>query len=199
MVSNKGGDVMKNWTIKEDKFLEKYYENNTNEQLGLMIDRTPTAVGARAFKLGLKKSKEFMTFHASKTWIKKGNVPWNKGMKGVDLSNGKNNFKKGNVPHNRRPIGSTRVCTYKSGSKYKMVKVSFKKWDLMHRVEWEKYNGVIPEHHVVTFKDGDSLNTHIDNLKCVHINELTQKNLQSKESIKKRVMAVKNWWRRKKL
>lgn len=41
------------------------------------------------------------------------------------------------------------------------------KWDLLHRVIWEHYNGKIPSDCVIHHKDGNPLNNNIENLECI--------------------------------
>ena len=92
--------------------------------------------------------------------FKKGNVPYNKGTKGVVKPNS-GCFKKGNIPPNHRPIGSERINV----DGYIEVKVAEpNKWRYKQRVIWEKYYGPIPRGYVVMFGDGDKRNFNIDNL-----------------------------------
>ncbi len=96
--------------------------------------------------------------------FEKRKAPWNKGKKGFMGAN-RTSFKKGNAPQNKLPIGTTRVS--KDG--YHEIKVAEpNKWQLKHRVEWEKHNGKPNKNEVVVFKDGNKDNWHIDNLLLVH-------------------------------
>ena len=73
-------------------------------------------------------------------------------------------FKKGNVPHNWRPVGSERVNV----DGYIEIKVSGpKKWMMKHRYVWQQHYGEIPKGSMVIFKDGNRLNTDIDNLMLI--------------------------------
>lgn len=104
----------------------------------------------------------------------KGSTSWNKGMKGY-CAGGRSHetrFKKGNTPQNKRPLGSTRICS-KNG--YMLVKVEEKnpytkavtRYKHKQIIVWEEHNGPIPEKHNIRFLDGDVLNCDIDNLALI--------------------------------
>lgn len=93
--------------------------------------------------------------------FEKGNIPPNKGTKGLTGAN-KTSFKKGRPTWNARPIGYERICS-KDG--YVLVKIAepsvFKH---KHRIIWEKEKGQIPEGYVVAFKNMDRTDCRIENL-----------------------------------
>lgn len=97
--------------------------------------------------------------------FKKGNVPHNKGRKGICASGcEKSWFKSGNIPANHRSVGSERVT--RDG--YIEIKIEEpNKWQLKHRFVWEKVNGKIPKGKNIRFLDGDKLNCNIENLTVV--------------------------------
>lgn len=104
------------------------------------------------------------------TTLKKGNIPHNKGKKGV-IHEGcqKGWLPKGNIPSQYRPVGSER--TDKDG--YVWIKVGDpNKWRQKNHLIWESAYGEIPKNHVVIFLDGDKSNLNIDNLKLVTRQEL---------------------------
>ena len=112
-----------------------------------------------------------------KGYFKKGEVPWNKGKKGVNGEGGKaTQFKKGNKPHNWVPIGSERIT--KDG--YLEVKIQEgkfqKNWRGKHLLIWEKHNGPIPPGHAVIFGDGNKRNFNLDNLILVSRAQLVRMN-----------------------
>ena len=160
---------MKNWTEKDEDVLRKYYENNTNKELALYLDRTPYAIGAKGRKMGLRKSKEAIRFYTKRTQFKKGHKPWHKGRKGqgLELGGKETRFKKGHTPVTVRPVGSTRTTCYPNGKCYKFVKVDSGEWIRVHRLIWEQQNGAIQKGYCIRMKDGDTLNTNIENLECV--------------------------------
>lgn len=101
----------------------------------------------------------------------KGYIPHNKGKKGVCAKGcEKTWFIKGQTPINHKPVGSERVDA-KDG--YLLVKVSEpNKWELKHKVIWEKAHGKIPKGYCVVFADQNKRNFNLDNLILVSRAEL---------------------------
>ena len=93
--------------------------------------------------------------------FEKGNIPYNKGVHSCPKGCEKGWFKKGQTPPNHREVGEERINV----DGYIEIKVAEpNKWRLKHRVVWEKENGPIPEGYIVILKDGNRLNTDVDNL-----------------------------------
>lgn len=101
--------------------------------------------------------------------FKKGHIPANKGKKGwCAPGSEKGWFKKGNLPHNHVPVGTEALTS----DGYLKIKVAEpKKWRFKHIMEWEKYNGKVPEGCMICFKDGNHYNCSIDNLMCITMAE----------------------------
>ncbi len=101
----------------------------------------------------------------------KGNVPFNKGLKGWQAG-GKareTQFKKGQMPTKHRPVGSERVNV----DGYVEIKVSEPKvWRSKHVVIWEAAHGPVPAGHAVIFGDGNRLNITLENLLLISRKEL---------------------------
>lgn len=108
--------------------------------------------------------------------FKPGQVPFNKGMKGIGGWE-PTQFKKGHKSINYRPVGSERINV----DGYTEVKVADpNKWRLKHQVVWEQVNGPIPKGHAVIFGDRNKLNVEPGNLLIVsraQLVRLNQKNL----------------------
>lgn len=98
------------------------------------------------------------------TRFKKGQVPANKGKKGINKAN-KTSFKKGNIPANRKPIGSERKDK-RDGSI--LIKVQdgnlTKNWMSKSRYIYEQAYGKIPKGYKVIFADKNNQNFDLDNL-----------------------------------
>ena len=100
----------------------------------------------------------------------KGGDPWNKGTKGLSKPN-KTSFKKGNIPMCLLPVGTERV--YK-GEGYVKVKVAEpNKWELKHKLIYEKHYGKVEEGDAIIFLDGNKTNFNIDNLILVSKSEMS--------------------------
>jgi hypothetical protein len=104
--------------------------------------------------------------------LKKGNKPWNTGLKGRGVcKSNSTSFKKGQVPANVKPLGHERICS-KDG--FILIKVAEEnpytgaktRYRLKHQFVWEQHHGDIPDGCVIRFKDGNKFNCEIDNLLC---------------------------------
>lgn len=93
--------------------------------------------------------------------FEKGNIPVNKGTKGLTSAN-KTSFKKGQITWNKKPIGYERICS-KDG--YLLIKTAEPNiFVLKHRFIWEKVNGPIPDSHTLAFKNMDRTDCRLENL-----------------------------------
>lgn len=108
-----------------------------------------------------------------KGYFKKGHVPFNKGMKGLQQGGKETQFKPGHMPKNYMPVGTERINT----DGYVEIKVADPRtWKGKHHIIWEEVNGVVPEGHALIFADGDRLNVALDNLILVSRKELAMLN-----------------------
>lgn len=155
------------WLTTEDKILIENASNHTNKELQQMLlnagyDRTISSIQNRKGKLGVRCS-----FNAG--CYKKGNIPINKGTKGMfNVGGNKTSFKKGNIPHNHRPVGSERINV----DGYSEIKIKEpNKWILKHRYIYEQHYGKIPDGYNVMFADKNRQNFDIDNLILVSKHE----------------------------
>lgn len=73
--------------------------------------------------------------------FEKGNIPFNKGLKGVSYPGMEaTQFKKGRTPHNHRPVGSTRVDC--DGYIWQKVEEP-NKWRPLHVLNWEAVHAIM--------------------------------------------------------
>ena len=113
--------------------------------------------------------------------FEKGQVSWNKGVKGYMGANA-TSFKKGNAPANRKPLYTERIDS-KDG--FILIKVPERnphtgfptRYKHKHVWVWEQANGPVPEGHVVAFRDSNKLNCELDNLMLLTRTELLSINL----------------------
>ena len=106
--------------------------------------------------------------------FKPGNVPFNKGEKGLNYPGMRaTQFKAGHCPRNYMPVGSERINTYG----YTDVKIADPRtWKAKHVLLWETAYGPVPKGHKLIFGDGDKRNITLDNLLLVTNGELAVMN-----------------------
>lgn len=171
--------ISRAWSEEHLTILRRDYPNRTAASIAAEIGRGLSAVHGMAKSLGIKKSPEFLASEASgrisaernergnPTRFYKGMTPWSKGTKGVcgqHPNSRRTQFKSGSKPHNSVPVGTEIVST----DGYKKVKVAEPNvWELVHRRNWEKLNGLIPRGMMIRFIDGDRMNCSIENLMLV--------------------------------
>lgn len=186
------------WTEQEEKKLLKLYSNTDNKELALLFNKTVCQVYNKAHNMGIKKDKAFLSEwlkmkyqngefrNGEKTVFKKGHQTHNKGKKWSDYAPKESQekmkqttFKKGNKPHNAydSEFGVISVRP-NDGKEYQFIKMANSKWVAYHRYIWEMNKGPIPKGMSIYFKDGNTMNTNIENLKLVDRNELLQLNRQ---------------------
>ena len=168
----------KTWTDEQEQYLIAHYAKTSNTDLAKKLGKNNAdRVMAKAFRLGLKKSSEFLS-EQRKTLgqngqFKKGMTPQNKGKKLSDATKvklAKTMFKSGNRPHNTLQVGTE--TQDKDG--YVMVKVAEPNvWQYKHHIA---YSEPVPTGHKVIFLDGNKYNFERDNLQLVSNAELMSKN-----------------------
>ncbi|MFJ1330241.1 HNH endonuclease signature motif containing protein [Capnocytophaga canimorsus] len=168
------------WTSEMDTLIKKMYPNTSSAEIAQQLNVTTNAVYKRAFALGLKKSKAFISQtakrniqnneNAKKTQFKKGCISSNKGKKQSEFLSPEaiekvraTQFKKGHIPHNTKYDGYERISKYG----YIEVRVSMGKYVLKHRKIWQEHYGEIPKGNIIIFKDNNPLNCDIDNLEMI--------------------------------
>lgn len=155
------------YTKEQTEFIAANTKGRSSKEL--------TKIFNKKFKLNLEVSKiaAFKSRHGLKSGLdcrfKPGNVPFNKGKKGIFLGGKATQFKKGNRPHNYMPVGTERI----NGDGYVDVKIADpNQWKAKHHVVWEKHNGPVPQGHVIVFGDKDTRNFDINNLILVSRKQL---------------------------
>jgi len=156
------------YTTAEVEFIRKNIKGMSSNEL--------TEIFNKHFKLelGLNQIRAYLKNHALKSGVvskfKKGNIPFNKNMKGNWYKGSEKTwFKKGIIPPNHREVGSERITI----EDYTEVKVSEpNKWRLKQQLVWEKHNGPVVKGSAVIFGDGDRHNLNINNLILVSRQQL---------------------------
>ena len=116
--------------------------------------------------------------------IKKGNIPFNKGLKQSDYmckesinKTKATRFAKGRKPHNTKQAGDiVAIKDSYNGTFYKYIKIKDNEWVLYHRYLWEKVNGSIPKDYILVFKDKNTDNVVIENLELITRSESMLRN-----------------------
>lgn len=147
---------IKRWTAAEAEELRRLAGSMSRKQLAAHFGTTDAGIKQAMKTRGIKTGRTGK--------FKPGNVPWSKGQKMPAGWGGATRFKKGQLPHNTRKDGDISIRSYNSGHKYKYIRISLKRWELLHRVNWVKAYGPIPNGMLVAFKDGNQMNCEPDNL-----------------------------------
>lgn len=167
------------WTARLEYKLTLLYPNKKNAEIAIKLGATEGMIAAKAFKLRLRKTKEFMRKQALKTTFKKGHVPFNKGKKQIEFMSkaaiqktATTRFKKGHLPYNSIGIknGDIRIRTdhkKRGGKSYQYIRLSLGKWHPLHQFLWEKEYGKLPIGHCLWFKDGNTMNCTLSNLELI--------------------------------
>ena len=150
-------------------FIAENYKDRGNKELWQMIRaRFGPAMTIKQVKT-YKKNHNLDSGLSG--YFQKGHEPANKGKTWDEIMSKESQerslktcFKKGHVPHNHHSIGTVVMTT----DGYLARKIGEpNSWEFVHRAEWEKHNGPIPDRMMVTFKDGNHENCDISNLKLI--------------------------------
>ena len=134
-----------------------------------MAEKLSELFGARVTLVMVKNAYRRHGIRGMDTRIKPGNIPPNKGKKGMSHPGAiATQFSKGHRPKNWLPVGSERV----NSDGFHQVKVTDtgyppRDWVMKSVIEWEKVHGKVPENHILRFRDGDRSNCAPENLLLV--------------------------------
>jgi len=160
---------------KIDQYIIDHYKNETGPKIANHFGVTINAIRGRIYKL--QKRGDLPSKETNTGQIKKGNIPFNKGMKGLVLNkNGGGKFKKGSIPHNAYPDGHISVREHSDGSVWKYIHFTGRQAHLCHRYLWEQAYGKLSRNDILKFKDGNSLNCTLDNLQKISRKEHIKNN-----------------------
>lgn len=177
--------MMRNrWTDKDVEKLKNLYPDNRSSEVARILCCGLSRVYNKAFKLGLKKTVEYLNSDNSgrlsgrdtrglSARFKKGHIPANKGKKWTDYLTEESikgclttTFKNGNIPHNTKRDSDITIRN-DEGRKYKYIRLSKREWLPLHVYLWEKENGKVPRGMIVVFKDRNSMNCELSNLEMI--------------------------------
>jgi hypothetical protein len=169
---------------EEDQFLIDNHKSIPAKRMAKMLGRTEGTARQRMKVLGITVPPEIVEKFRKDSQIKKGNVPINKGKKQSSYMSPEKiektkatRFKKGHIPKNAKEDGIITIRTdTKSKIKYQYIRLALGKWQELHRYNWVKKNGPIPEGMIIAFKDRNSLNADIENLEMITLEENMRRN-----------------------
>lgn len=137
--------MVKLFSNEQEMFIRENVKGLGNQELADLVNKN--------FELSItrKQMKNWKRNHSLSSGLtgqfKKGNVPVNKGSKGLyNVGGNKTSFKKGQKAHNYKPVGSERI----DRDGYVLIKVSD--------------DGPVPPGHKLLFADQNKQNIKLDNL-----------------------------------
>jgi hypothetical protein len=145
----------------------------TNKELGDLINKT-FGLTITAKQINTWKKNHNVTSGLDFRF-QKGDVPFNKGKKGLhNVGGNKTSFKKGQRSRNYKSVGFERI----DRDGYTLVKVQddgpwHKRWRHKHKVVWEEKNGSIPKGYVILFADQNKRNFDLGNLILIKQRQLS--------------------------
>lgn len=194
----------KPWTPAEDEILRQRVPNEPTHVVAAAIGRSTSSTFARAHKLGVTKSAEYLASPAAGrtngrqgigTRFVKGQVPPNKGLRRPGWAPGRmatTQFKKGSLSGRAqallKPVGSERISkdgylerkTHndipQGATRAEANRLRQRRWRAVHLIVWEDANGPLPKGYAVCFRDGNKRNIVLDNLELVKRGDLMGRN-----------------------
>lgn len=176
------------WNKRGIAHLVRDYATVSTVQIARSMGRTARQVYKKAISLGLRKSPEYfcgpysdlLRHVGAPSRFPKGHTPWNKGLKGWTAGgrSAETRFKPGN--YSKRwdreiyTIGALRINS--DGGLDIRVREGLRAWDPLSRFTWQTERGAIPRGMVVRFKNGDTHDTRIENLRLATRPELMRQN-----------------------
>ena len=182
----------KPWTDADNQYLRDHYPHEHTQAVADAIGRTMRAVYHQANSLALYKTDEYLNGPyreaqrglgaGTATRFPQGNVPWNKGTKGLAAEYCSSRFRPGQIPVNTRPLGSYRFSP--DGLLQQKVTTlsgcNSKRWRGVHELIWIAANGPVPPHHIVVFRQGQRTNKAdeitLDRVECISRAEHARRN-----------------------
>lgn len=154
------------YSVEEIEYLKSISYGRSSKEITEMFNRKfGLDIGVKAVS-SVRKRYGIITGRTGR--FEKGQKSWNKDKKGLTGAN-KTSFKKGNKPVNYLPVGSERV----NGDDYVDIKIADPNvWKGKHILEWERYNGPVPDGHCIIFGDRNNRNFNLENLICVSRSQL---------------------------
>jgi hypothetical protein len=184
------------WSAADDAAMWTIYPNTPTAAIARHLRRSVASVYQRARLLGLKKSEAYLAgpdacrlrrgdHVGARFRFQPGHVPANKGLRRPGWSPGrmretqfKPGMRSGKAAEHYMPIGSTRLVdgyVYRKVSDVPNVPYTVN-WKPEHHLIWAAAHGPVPPGHALVFRDGNRMNTRLDNLQLTTRRELMARN-----------------------
>ena len=171
-------------TEKDEQFIKDNFLLMPIKHIGDIIGISFGRIMRFLDKNNLQIPKEIREKRKLNGVIKKGNIPFNKGLKQSDYmckesinKTKATRFVKGRKPHNTKQAGDiVAIKDSYNGTFYKYIKIKDNEWVLYHRFLWKKVNGPIPKDYILVFKDKNTDNVVIENLELITRSESMLRN-----------------------
>jgi hypothetical protein len=176
-------------TPEQEKFIIDNYLSMPVNSIARAIGRSEMLVKCRMGQLQLVVPQEIKDRFIQMGRRKKGEVPLNKGKKQYEFMSAeaidrcsKTRFKKGEVPKNTKHDGAIAIRhghKKRGGRPYKWIRLSMGKWEQLHVHIWKQKHGPVPAGHIIVFKDRDTMNVQLENLRCISRKQHAQESQNS--------------------
>lgn len=182
------------FTKEQDDFIKKNIEKSSIKTIAKILKICPIKIGKRCHELGFS---ELLEKKSNSTRFKKGHEPLNKGVAMSEEVKEKVKhtfFKTGHLPHNTKSDGE---ISFRKDNRDKIIphyRVKLGVWIPLKNKVWEDHHGEIPKGHLIILKDGDNLNTAIENLECISKAENMKRNTihSYPEDLKKDILKLRS-------
>jgi hypothetical protein len=173
----------------EDELIKELYLLLPIKNLADLIGRSDSFTKRRIDKLGLVIPRDIIEQRKIDSRIKPGNVPMNKGKKiteymspeGIERSK-VTRFKKGQKSHTELFDGAITFRwnhQERDAQPHWYIRLAKGVWQELQIFEWERVNGPVPEKHVLSCIDGDTLNIDPSNWKPMPMADNMRRNSAS--------------------
>ena len=152
----------------EDELIKELYLLLPEKSLANLLGRSDTFIRYRMKKMNLSIPADIVHQNKLESYIKKGNVPQNKGKKQSEYMSAEaiartaaTRFKKGEPNHNSLYDGAITIRhphKDRGAKPHYYIRLSKGIWKELQIHNWEKENGPVPKGYVLACKNGDTLN-----------------------------------------
>lgn len=179
------------WNAQMEELMVLLYPHALPGQLEALMGMPSSTLTSKAQDMGIKKAPEVLSLLARrrdaalrkkdpeaylKNRLQPGNIPWNKGAKGLKKGGGATRFAAGNTPPTLLPVGTLRMHTVSGTPNVLRKKVAHPDvWRRVDHLVWEQANGrPMPAKHILRHADGNRQNHAPENLYVVSTSDFAR-------------------------